>query len=546
MRAFLTILALAAFTTAAFSQQSSTNNSETSTEAPELINWQLKDAGSDQLEGVSSNRAIMELLKDRKAKEVVVAVIDSGVDIEHEDLDGQIWTNPKEIAGNGKDDDGNGYVDDVHGWNFLGASNGDVLRYENLEVTRLYRTYKAQFVGKSAKTVPAADRDAFAEYEKVRSAYLAQLGKASAEKEQMEQVFASFTMGDKLVKAKLGVDSYTLDDLRNMETSNQMMSSIKELMIYLLEADFDAEQYQEIAKHYESLFDYHLNLDYNGRDMIGDNLNDINDRGYGNNNVRGEAADHGTHVAGIIAAKRNNSLGMDGIAPNVKVMCLRAVPDGDEYDKDIALAIMYAVENGAQIVNMSFGKTWSPNTPMVEKAVKMAEEKGVLLVHAAGNAATNNDKVTHYPTRKYSDGNVASNFLIVGASSSENSENLVAPFSNYGKKGVDVLAPGVDIYSLKPDNEYEENSGTSMAAPVTSGVAAMLLSYFPSLTAVELKEVLMQSTTRHPKLKVLMPNEDPTKPKKTKLKKLCATGGVINAYEAVKLAEMRSTATSSK
>ena len=541
MRVFLLLLASTCLSLASFAQNSSDSNTDVAG-----INWHLKDPSADALQGVSSNRAMAELLAGKQPKEVVVAVIDSGVDTEHEDLQGQVWENPNEIPDNGIDDDNNGYIDDIHGWNFLGSSDGSILRYENLEVTRMYRDLKAKFGDKTKNDIAPEDAEAFKRFEEVKMAYAREVIDTRQEKEQMDQVIASFMLGDKLVKAQLGTDSYTLEDVRNMEAGNPMMQSIKELMVFLLENDFNEEEYREIAKHYETTFNYHLNVDYNGREMLGDNPNDINDRGYGNNNVRGESADHGTHVAGIIAAKRNNSLGMDGIAPNVKVMCLRAVPDGDEYDKDIALAILYAVENGAQIINMSFGKTWSPNTPMLHQAIKAAEDKGVLLVHAAGNDASNNDKTIHFPSRYYTDGTQANNYLVVGASSSTNNEELVADFSNYGRKNVDVFAPGVDIYSLEPDNEYKENSGTSMAAPVTSGVAAMLLSYFPSLTATELKSILMESTVKHAKLKVLLPNQGLEKPKKTKLKKLCVTGGVINGYEAVKLAQSRANATSAK
>lgn len=543
MRLLTLAVALCCCTLFASAQQS---DEKASAEDLAIKNWQLKDLETDAMYGVSSQRAITELLNQRESTEVVVAVIDSGVDIEHEDLEGQIWTNPNEIPDNGIDDDNNGYVDDIHGWNFLGNSEGEILRYENLEVTRMYRQYRRQFGSKTKDQIAEADMAAYEEYQKVALAYRQELASNRLEKQQMEQIIESFKLSDKLIKASLGKESYTLEEVRAMPVNNEMMKTVKELMIFFLENDLNEEEFRELNTHYETVFNYHLNVDYVGRELIGDDLNNLSDRGYGNNNVRGEAADHGTHVAGIIAAARNNGLGMDGIAPNVKVMCLRAVPDGDEYDKDVALAIMYAVENGAKVINMSFGKTWSPNSDMVQQAIKMAEQKGVLMVHAAGNESSNNDKTTHFPSRVYGDGTLANNFLVVGASASTNSESLVANFSNYGRENVDVFAPGVDIYSLEPDNTYKKNSGTSMAAPVTSGVAALLLSYFPELSATELKEILMASTYKPSKLKVLGPPNDRGKRKKTKLKKLCVTGGIVNTYQAVQLALQRENATSAR
>jgi subtilisin family serine protease len=281
----------------------------------------------------------------------------------------------------------------------------------------------------------------------------------------------------------------------------------------------------------------HLNLEYNPRTLVADNPEDINDRLYGNNNVIGPRADHGTPVAGIIGAVRGNNLGIDGIAQEVQLMILRAVPQGDERDKDIALAIRYAVDNGAHIINMSFGKDFSPHKHYVDEAVQYAEAHNVLLVHAAGNDGQNIDLVDNFPTKHYKAGKQANNWIEVGATSLKADKNFNGIFSNYGKQNVDLFAPGVDVISLAPDNKYDKMDGTSFAGPVVSGVAALVWSYYPELTAQELKEVLMKSCTLYPKLKVHTPAEDPTKKQKVNFSDLSVTGGVVNAYEALKLAQ---------
>jgi subtilisin family serine protease len=243
---------------------------------------------------------------------------------------------------------------------------------------------------------------------------------------------------------------------------------------------------------------------------------------------------HGTHVSGIIAGARNNGIGIDGIADNVRIMMVRAVPDGDEHDKDIALAIRYAVDNGAKVINMSFGKSFSPQKQWVDEAVRYAESKGVLMVHAAGNDGANIDTAYNFPTPVFkSDGNIATNWITVGASGDPKNGGLVASFSNYGKKNVDVFAPGVNIYSSVPTgNAYANESGTSMASPVTAGVAAFLLEYYPTLTAQQLKYIIEKSSvvTNVP---VTIPGTD----QKAKLSDISKTGGLINVYEAAKLAE---------
>ena len=213
------------------------------------------------------------------------------------------------------------------------------------------------------------------------------------------------------------------------------------------------------------------------KEIVQDDETNINDRDYGNKDIMASTPFHGTHCSGIIGAVRDNGIGVDGIADNVRIMMVRAVPDGDEHDKDIANAIRYAVDNGAQIISMSFGKDFSPQKQWVDDAVRYAQSKGVLMVHAAGNDAANIDSADNFPNPTFIDGNGrATTWITVGASGDPKLGGITASFSNYGKKEVDVFAPGVQIYSTIPTgNNYGTASGTSMACPVVCGIYTALV-----------------------------------------------------------------------
>lgn len=505
------------------------------------VNWFNKDPESDQIVGVSAEKAYTEILKNKTSSTVIVAVIDSGIDIDHEDINDNIWINEDEIAGNGVDDDGNGYIDDIHGWNFLGNSEGENIDYESYELTRLYKAYTKEFGEKNPSEIKQAEKKDYEHYLKVKQSYLEALEKAQEENKMLQNFDKNFQFVDNFMTNYLGKSDYSVAELKAIESDEEQVVAIKDMLLNLYENGFSKKDFIDYKEYNQHKLEYHLNPDYNPRKIIGDNPENIKEAHYGNNDVEGSDASHGTHVAGIIAAERNNEVGINGIADNVKIMAIRAVPNGDERDKDVANAIKYAVNNGARIINMSFGKDFSPQKEAVDLAVKLAEEKGVLLIHAAGNDATNNDEVKHFPLNRI-DGRAVKNWITVGATNLTPDKHFVANFSNYGARSVDIFAPGEEIYSLEPKNGYVINSGTSMASPVVAGVAALIMSYYPDFNGQQVKEIIMDSATNYKRLRVYMPGEETLEknPKKVKFKKLSVSGGVVNAYEAVKMAEKMS------
>jgi subtilisin family serine protease len=494
-------------------------------------NWFNLDSSEDNVQGISTDKTYELLLNGKTAKPVIVAVIDSGVDIKHEDLVGSIWVNEKEIANNGLDDDKNGYVDDIHGWNFLGNSKGENIESDSYELTREYLRLSTKF--ESKKKIKKKEKKEYKYYQSVKKEFERQ----KAETEEQFTFFSGFKKAHDLASQYLdnyfNGGAYTYSDISELQGTDQATKQVKQIMEIAHENGIDKEQLIEGEKHFDNMLKFAFNLEFDPRPLVGDDYSDINEKGYGNNDVTGPDAMHGTHVAGIIAANRNNSIGIKGISNNVKIMSIRAVPDGDERDKDIINAIYYAVDNGAQIINMSFGKSYSPEKKALDKAVKYAEKKNVLLIHAAGNSSKNIDIKSNFPSKNFLEENgAASNWIEVGASSSQSGLELAGSFSNYGKETVDIFAPGVSINATLPDNKYGSLDGTSMAAPMVSGLSALLLSYFPGLTAIEVKDIILSSATSFASQKVNIPSKN-GQYKITTFRELSKTGAIINVYSSV-------------
>lgn len=505
------LLLLSLFSVSIYAQESGqTVTKKAPLTETELQRWSHLDLQKDSIPGMSVDKAYTELLKNKKATKVIVAVVDSGVDINHDDLKAVIWTNPKEIPGNGKDDDKNGFVDDIHGWNFLGTSNE-----ENLEVTRILKK----------------PNDGSELYKKAAAVYLEEFKENNLAMKKAD----SLLKADATMRICLQKEKYTIDDLKDLSAA-EVAGDKKLLLAYAKEKGATFQQDMKTAKATaQGKFDHYLNKSFNPRAAVGDNPDDIKDNKYGNNVVyskeRGDSY-HGTHVAGIIAQVRNNNLGGDGVADNVQIMPVRAVPDGDEYDKDIALAIRYAVDNGAKIINGSFGKRISPNATWVYDAIKYAEKKDVLIVHSAGNDSNDIDAEKYYPSDEVDNVEFSNNLITVGALNYEFNDKLVAKFSNYGKKNVDVFAPGVKIYATVTDNKYRYLKGTSMASPNVAGVAALIREYYPNLKASQVKQILMASG-----IPVNFEVKVGEKQTKTAFSNVCVSGTIVNAYNALKMAE---------
>lgn len=438
--------------------------------------------------GAEVDKALLAIGK-RELNQIVVAVIDDGVDIDHYDLKGKIWVNKAEIPDNGKDDDGNGYIDDINGWNFLGNPKGENIRYETLEITRLYREYSEKYKKREVNSIARQEKEEYDLYLRFKSQFEEEL-------KIVQDQFAEFTQVESLFKGaqayylnETGRSAINISEVENWQPSAADGDQVK-IFLVLAAQEGLAESLEDGADYFKTQLDYNLNIDYDPRGLVNEDMFSI---GYGNNQVGADDPSHGTHVAGIIAALRDNDEGIRGVAPNALIMPIRAVPAGDERDKDIALAIRYAVDNGAKIINMSFGKNYSPNKSMVEDALRYAIKNNVLLIHAAGNDASDNDRIKNYPDGTLGKKKSAKTLLTVAASNYKSESALIADFSNSGAKSVDCLAPGVDIKSLAPNHQLKSQSGTSMAAPVVAGIAALIWGLDPNLSAKKVKRILVKN-----------------------------------------------------
>lgn len=505
--------------------------------------WHLMDKETNGFYGVSAEKAYNFLkLKKLKSKTVVVAVIDSGIDTLHEDLKPVLWTNPKEIPGNGIDDDKNGYVDDVHGWNFLGGKDGRNVKEDSYEAARIYYALKSKYQGKEREDVDSKDIAELEMWQRAKAEVMGDGNDNTIDLVIVKRLLATSQKSDSILRIVLGKEVFTGTELDAYKPTDSEKKIAKTTLLGLMRANnqLDATNKEfvdglsEYVAQENKKEEARNNPPQNYRaDIVKDDENNFNDRDYGNNDIMAETSMHGTHTSGVIGAARNNGKGVNGIADNVRIMMVRAVPDGDEHDKDIANAIRYAVDNGAQIISMSFGKYFSPHKQWVDDAFRYAESKNVLLVLAAGNDSKNLDSEPGYPNPVYIDGKgKAGNLITVGASGDPKNNGITAYFSNYGKKTVDVFAPGVKIYSTLPGgNNYGNLDGTSFSCPLVAGIAALTLEYFPTLTPKQLKYVI-ENSAQKPEYKVTKPGSD----EMVNLSDICKTGGIANAYEALKLA----------
>ncbi len=527
-------------------QETSTNaipKKQVALTSKELQTWWQKDMATDTIPGISLEKAYQEILsKKKQGKKVIVAVIDTEVDINHEDLKEQIWINPDEIPNNNIDDDGNGYADDMYGWNFIGTDNENII-YSNYEVVRILRAYKSKFEGKTEEEITPSNKKDFELYQKAKVAYDELLKLAIEDQKHGDFLSLNYPKSKQLLKTFFPKEDYNLhqvDSLYNIYKDDQESRKLLYFMSDFLEYDLSEKWINDYKENADYKITKILNLDFNDRKILGDDPTDINDKNYGSGNVSGniDSFYHGTVVAGIIGASRNNAIGIDGISNTLKIMSLNISSNGEEHDKDVALAIRYAVDNGAKVINMSFAKDFSMHQDWVNGAIEYASKKDVLIINAGSNESNNVDETPVYPNDVDSQGNeYVSNFIKVGSISNYLDKNFRSYFSNYGKVNIDLFAPGDQIYTTEVKNSYGYHSGTSMSTAVVSGISCLLRSYYPEFSASQIKDILMKSGTLfNIDVQIEQEQEDESQ-KLVPFSSLSKSGTVVNAYNALLMAE---------
>ncbi|WP_162200463.1 S8 family serine peptidase [Kordia jejudonensis] len=506
----------------------------------EKKDWHFKDIYTDSIPGISLYKAY-DFLKDKKATKIIVAVIDTELNIDHEDLKNQIWTNKDEVPNNNIDDDNNGYIDDIHGWNYVGTKKEDNLPYTSYEYVRILRKYIPLFNKyNSISDVPKKDFENFKLYQKAYLAYNFEVEKRKSEITRFKRIEGRFLKAKSIAKKYFPKENYTsstLDSLKLTISDADEKESISKLAYYT-KYNIDEKWVDNRINFEKFKLNTVLNLAYDDRSLTNDNPNDLNDFPYGNNNVQGiYRIDHATQIASVIAATRNNNIGINGINDNVQLMPLSIAVVGNEFDKDIALAIRYAVDNGAKVINMSLGKTFSMYPEWVNEAIKYAEDHNVLIVTSSGNNGWNIDKYDDFPTDNINGVETVKNFIKVGNTSQNIDSTLVFSSSNYGKKNVDIFAPGSRITCLSRSGKITD-TGTSLSSAVVSGMASLLFSYYPNLTASEVKQIIMESGVSYDFM-VLKPYAKGEKrdPNKVPFSSLSKSGKIVNAYNALLMAE---------
>jgi len=500
--------------------------------------WHTLDPKTDGYFGISLKQAY-QFVNGQKSKPVIVGIIDSGADTLQKDLQGILWTNPKEKAGNGKDDDHNGYVDDIHGWDFLGGPGGKCDFNETEEEVREYQRLKEKYLTLTEAT--ATDKKEFAYWAKVKMEYDSTITKARTESNQLSPILNALVETSGYVRHALNLKSnqtFTKADVEHMQAANDTLAEVKNLWMIAFSEEVSTSTNVKVLKElseYMTKLNNSLNPDLDVRKrIVGDDPDVLDHKPYGSNKLKFSDASHGTGVAGLVGATRNNGYGIDGVADNVKLMIVKAVPNGDEYDKDEVNAIHYAVDNGARVINMSFGKKISPHKEWLDEAFKYAADHDVLLVQASGNDNQDVDVKPDYPNDTFADGSVTDmdNVINVGASGLRQGDSLAASFSNYGQKNVDVFAPGVKVTSIDSDAETITEDGTSFSAPIVTGIASLIMEYYPTLSAKQVKQAILESATPLKGVMVLKPG---TK-EKVDFTTLCKTGGIVNARLALEIA----------
>lgn len=505
--------------------------------------WHFKDIIDDTIPGISLEKAYNTIINETKGDEVIVAVIDMGIDINHEDLEKSIWVNSDEIPNNNLDDDNNGYIDDTNGWNFLGNSKGESAKFVNYEYTRILKKYRRFFESMDLQTISKSDSTNYLTYLRAKTFYDNRMKFALDDTTYINMVQNAKNTAYDTIYKHYKINRLTLgnlDSLKNLNVNNSILQIEIIKMTNFLKYGYTDKYISNYKLKAVERINKLLNLEYNDRFITGDNQDDLNDIKYGNNVVNANVGffNHGTLIAGVIGADRNNKVGIKGFSNKIKIMPLSISAFGDEHDKDIALAIKYAVDNGAKVINMSFGKEFSLQKEWVFEAFKYAENNDVLIVSSAGNSNYDlNQYNDYFPNDNLENGKeVSSNFLLIGSSTYNLNEELFSPFSNYGNIDVDILAPGGGFLTTSANLEKYEDTpvGTSISSAIVSGVAALIYSHYPGLAASEVKRIILESGIEY-NIPVKL-NSETNKSKRIAINKLSKSGKIVNAYNALIMA----------
>jgi subtilisin family serine protease len=523
----------------AFPQQRSIPVSTVDSLDKRSLNWYNLDPSQDKVQGASVDRAYSALPNDRlPGKKIVVAYLGIGIDINHPDLKGKIWTNNGEIPGNGTDDDKNGFTDDIHGWNFLGNGKGENIEYENFEETRIYRKLKPLYQNiTSVDSVPAGKQDEYKLYLKCADFYEKEQSKYQILRFNTEIFEKKLNEAESVLEIHFDKPKFTKRDVYRISSTRTDVLSARDFMIGIYDQGFNERTLPDLKEKIKNFLNRYLNTEFDPRKITGDDPEDIHDTIYGNGDIRGPVSEDGTMIAGVVAAYRGNSTGIDGVAANAEIMALRVGLKGDERDKDVALAIRYAVNNGAKIILLDIAKNLSPHKDWVDEALKYAMNNNVLIVRKAGNEGRNLDKNDLFPNGRFPDGSIAENWITTGATGMKADKDLCSVSTNWGKQSVDLFAPGEQIISLCADNKYGRSEGTGVAAAVVAGAASFVWSYYPELTVSELKNILTGSVTQFPSLKVIIPGQTAKEKQRIGFSDMSKAGGIVNVFEAMKQAD---------
>lgn len=528
------------------------------------LDWYNCSFGEDGVYGAEVNKAY-EFLKGKKVKKrPVVALIGTGLDVEHEDLKQAIWVNPGEQA-DGKDRDKNGFIDDINGWNFLGGKNGQVMERLIQEGDREFLRLKDKYADYitsngeffkiiDGKRVKVSAPENLSEYSYYKNVVMPE--------SQLARIYGGWNMayviaeyGQKFkedLRAKFPGQRITLQEFQTCYDPNAPQDTLSDVTFTLIatafqlyktdDLDFVYKTFVEtgVARGKESYEEALKAYGYDGRkDIVGDDYLNINDNKYGNNVLLTSDAGLGTMQGGIIGGKRGNGLGNDGIMDEAEIMALRVTASGGEpYIKDMVLAIRYAADHGVDIIVLPQQNTLYPDGQkewMIE-ALRYAESKGILVIVPAWELSQDLAKQTFYPNRRMTGDKELTNLMVISSSDKEGNPSLNA---NYGAKELDLFAPGINIYSAYTGDTYQIGSGVGLASASVAGVAALIKAYYPHLTGSQIRDILLESVTSRKGVEVEKGIEVDGKQTQDLFlfDDLCLSGGILNAYQAIMAAD---------